>query len=448
MLVGLDCGKGNVYACTLAQIPRDLRGFATSKEYVPQVFRANHQDLAALLRLAQTYVIEPTGSYSRIFIEYLRKHGKTVLLVSDRRINAFRICHGLFNKNDAPDALAIAAYGLSNLGVPSAFISYSDSELRSAYNQYCSVSRASQWTQGNLGQRLCYEVPEWVKVYDGSRRKWLQAECPALWRFIATGECYNKARRETDLKATCGQGLSPESIEMARRLLAWHADEYQAELRLSQALKAPEYAPYHPIFDEFGMGPVTRAALLTVIHPFERFLNAEGKQDIDYVRASERSRRKSKITKRNRSLARFKLYCGLGRVEQKSGKQQGKEIKGGSARIRAAWYSHVSTAVILRGSNKEGAFAKNLLNPLLDAHYNPRNPNEPHPWNNPAIVSVIAERLKLNPVNASALVHYHCLKPGAGVACNAKDWHYQRMMSVSARLCNLLFRRLAEIKHD
>lgn len=430
---GLDCGKGSVHCCALDALPPDLARF--SAKHSPEILGANRKDLIRLLELAEIYAIEPTGAYSRIFIDWLRKNGKTVFLVPDRRIAAFRTLHGLDNKQDGPDSVAICGYLIEKHGVPNAFINFSQSELRDAYNALESMKTARGRTQNQLGLRLCYECPEWIAVYEESKRKWLSDKIPALWRFIAGEKVYNAKTREADLLKTCGCGISEDSRELARQLIYFSGQELMLEKRLSHALEAPEYSKYHAVFDDFGFGPWTRAGLLVVAYPMNRFLY-NGKEDIYYKRG-RLTERPSGMTKRNLSQARFKVYCGLGKVEVKSGKSQGKEIDGGNPRLRSHWYQHITVVALL---NKPKGFTDKVLKPLMDEH------GSEQPWLNPKIVARVSETLKITEVMASTMVHYECLGhhleiPGR----QPKRYKWQKCMAVAGRLCNLLYKRLIKI---
>jgi hypothetical protein len=424
-IVGLDCGKCSVHVCVLERMPYDIKRFAG--KYDPLILESKWDDLKKLLTLGDTYAIEPTGAYSRIFIDFLRQNGKRVLLVYDHRITAYRILKGLLNKNDKPDALAIAAFTMEHLDQPTAFINFQQSELRDAFNNLCAVRRGMQWPQSNLGLRLCYEVPEWVSIYEGSKRKWLEQKTPALWRFIAGEPTYNQRRREAELSETCGSGLSDHSQQLAKQLLYWCAQEFSAEQILTDCLNSQEYEPYQRVFDQFSMGPFIRAGILTVSYPMNRFL-VEGRENIDYIRGPK-TKRPSGRTKRNHSQAAFKLYNGLGRVENKSGKSQYSEIKGGSSMLRQIWFQHITASTLLR---KPAGFATQLLDPLK-AKFGSETP-----WLNTNITQVISERLSVNPMVASTMIHYEELKV-------SRRWHDQRMMTVAGRLCNQLYKELIKI---
>lgn len=419
---GLDCGKQSVHACPMNEKPENLKRFAET--YRAKIYGSNLTDLQKLADLAQIYFIEPTGVYYRVFVEYLERAGKLVLLVPSRRVRSYCEHHGLFNKTDRIDPAGIVAYGIENIRDPRAFIQIHSQKLREVCGQMRTLQKQKQGVQSLLGQRLCMEVPEWVKVHEESDRDWLDPKPPALWRYISGEKVHNQKRRDGDLVSTTGQGLSDNSRRLARQLVSFEQWEYDLEQELAQILRSPEFEPYHDCFNRLLVPNKIRANLLTVIYPFERFL-VDGKPEILTV-IGTRSQRKSQLTKRNKSLDSFKIYNGLGTVLSESGTTR-ERVAGGSAFIRSQWWQLVKTTVVIRRPTSfEGYLGK-----LKQEH------GHKQAWLNPMIVGTVAEKHDVSPQLAEAWVHYQELKI-------TKPVDDLRICLVAGRMAKNLFRMLCD----
>ncbi|ESA34166.1 transposase [Leptolyngbya sp. Heron Island J] len=131
-IVGCDCGKDSLQVCVVNELPSNFKSFARS--YKPKKVKISSDAIDYLLELnADAYVLEPTGSYGYIWIDQLKKNNKEVRLVAPRRVTAYRIAKGVANKQDRPDAAAIACYALENFNDPTAFVSLDKIELRQSY---------------------------------------------------------------------------------------------------------------------------------------------------------------------------------------------------------------------------------------------------------------------------------------------------------------------------
>lgn len=420
---GLDCGKQSVTACAANDRPDDLKRFATT--YRVKSFNSTLPDLQKLADLAQIYFIEPTGLYYRIFCEYLTRAGKTVLLVQSRLVRSHCQHHGISNKSDRIDPAGILDYGIEKLRNPRAFIEVHNQDLRDICSKLRSLDRQKQPIQSLLGARLCYEVPEWVKVYEQSDRDWLESEPPALWRFIAGQKAYNHKKRELELDATHGMGLSNYSRKLADRLCTYERWEHDLEYELAEVLGHEKFKPYHEVFDLLHCPNKVRAHLLTVCYPFERFLLPDGRVDRIQV-IGLRSKRPDQLTWRNKSLQAFKLFNGLGTVLKESGSTS-KEIAGGSPYIRSQWWRFVKTAVVLRRPAGFAGFVSKQKELYGDRQA----------WLNEAIVHATADRFGVSIYLAEAWVHYQEVK-------RIKPIHDHQVMTVVGRMVLNLFRLLKQ----
>jgi len=101
-IAGCDCGKDTLYVCIADAKPRNLKDFARS--YKPLILKADREGIETLLALpVRAYAIEPTGDYSRIWVEHLKRNNREILIVSPRRVRHFAEYHDLTNKADNPE---------------------------------------------------------------------------------------------------------------------------------------------------------------------------------------------------------------------------------------------------------------------------------------------------------------------------------------------------------
>ena len=231
-VAGCDCGKDSLHVCVIEEVPKNLKQFA--RTYKAKVIQATRKDLDQLLSLdADVYVLEPTGHYSYIWINILKREGKEVRLVSPRRVRHYCEYKGITNKADRPDAAAIASYTLENFYADEAFLKTERMRIRDLYLQLNATTRSKSPVNNRLGQRLSFEFPEIIKHFEDANRPWLDVEPPATYRFLA-GESVSgphSRQREQKLNATIGLGLTPHTKALAAQLCEFERMEYALEMQ-------------------------------------------------------------------------------------------------------------------------------------------------------------------------------------------------------------------------
>lgn len=426
-VAGLDCGKSSVHLCFLNEPPQDLKKFCRS--YKALILKPNKEDLETLLAIpADLFVLEPTGSYSRIWVDVLQKAGRNVRLVNPRRIRHFAQYHGVINKSDAPDAAAIAAYSITNFHDSSAFLKSERIQLRDVYLALTATTRNKSPMGNRLGQRLSYECPELVTTYESRARGWL-SPVPTVLRFIAGEEGYGGRGRQEKLDNTIAWGLSDHSRDLARNLINLEETELKLEEKLAVELANPEYDPYHRALDKFRVPPVVRAAILSAIYPFQDFLK-DGRPIKEYVHG-ENSKRRSGKTKRDRSAGAFKICLGMGKVLSQSGSVT--EWKpGGSKYARTALWQYVKTMIVM----PRGRMKFTDVSEKLEAQYRCKKVS---PWLNEALINAIVEYYAESPVYAISpwvadlMLHFEFSTDKKGD---------RRTSSTAGRFCRLFYREL------
>jgi len=346
-IIGVEVAKTSVLCCKLDSnsIPSDMGGFARS--YTPIPLLSGIDGLAKLLDLGDCYVLEPTGDYSRIWVDSLKANGKTVLRVNPKRVSALKEYAGISSKSDRYDAAFLAIYGAMNHQDPSAFLSEYAEELRHLTLQHQTLSRFATAQQNRAWQLLSHEWPEVCRSKSGKkpsqRRMWMDPNPPALWRFIAGEEVRGRTQRQARLNETIGSGLSDLSVALAAQLCELERQQYPLEERIDTLVAAPEFSPYHTVFDRFEFGPMTRAVVLSRIYPFNQFLGDDGKP----VRVRIPSAKtEGRTHRRDKSLGAFRLALGNGTRLYQSG-QISEQRAAGSKLGRNALYLHIKTKIVM-----------------------------------------------------------------------------------------------------
>jgi hypothetical protein len=336
-IAGIDVSRNKVTVCVLNELPADLKRFKAKWRRLE--FKADREGIADLLALDfHGAIMEPTGGhYSRIWAHHLQKAGKVVRWVGHQEIAAYRESWKVFNKSDRNDAIALACYGLERWQHPQFFLSYRQADLLLVYLQLEHLNRVKNPIINRIRQQLCHELPE---VSESEvNRPWMVANPPGLWRAIA-GEKTTKHWEEI-FAGTIGTGLTSFTRNEARMLCEIERQEYELEQKLSELLTAPEYQPYLEVFKKYAIAERTSAALLSAIYPIRRFL-VDGREQIEHV-ITENGKR----ARRNHSLSKFKLSCGLGMVWYQSGNTS-KWVPGGRDDIRRALWRWCKTAVVMK----------------------------------------------------------------------------------------------------
>jgi hypothetical protein len=432
-VAGCDCGKDSLHICVLKaeDRPKNLKSFARS--YKPLVLKANPQDVETLLALnADVYVLEPTGSYSYIWLEILKRAGRTVRLVSSRRVRHFCEYQGVVNKADRPDAAAIAVYTIDNISNEQAFLKTERIKIRELYLALNSTTRSKNPVYNRLGQRLSHEFPEIIDTYENTHRDWLDGDAPAVYRFLAGEECngpYSKQRIEK-LQNTIGSGISAHTRALARQLCEFERMELAIETDLAAEMSKPEFEIYNRVFDRFQIPQRCRAAILSRIYPFEDFLR-DGKPFKEYIRGSN-SHRKSGMTKRDRSEGEFKLCLGMGKVLQQSGNSENWKAGGAKYARTALWLYIKSIVVIHRSRARKGKGAVDF-NEVVSKLEREHRQDGLSPWLNENLIQAVAQATDTTPEVAALRLHFEFQIDKKGD---------RRTSATAGRFCRMLYKAL------
>ncbi len=367
--VGIEVAKASIVCCVLDHCPYDSKRYA--RTYKARTFRVSKQDIQELVNLGDLFLLEPTGVYSRIWETVLIKAGKDVRKVSSKRITHIRKERGIESKTDRYDAFALALYGQLYHTDPSQFLADHAEDLREIFLTHRNLSKAIGQNCNRIWRNLAYEWPESCVGANNKKRKierrYLESHAPAFYRFLAGQSVRNQAKRETELAETLGRGLSSLTRLFARHVCELELAQYELESQIDALLQCSEFEVYQQVFDRYGFGPLTRAALLSRIFPIERFLDENRRPIKEYV-YTDKAR-----SKRYVSLGGFKLSLGMGTVFKQSG-DSSEEKPGGASYARTALFQHCKTRIVMQPPT-------NLAETRRVEHrkyYEDISPNRPH----------------------------------------------------------------------
>jgi hypothetical protein len=263
-----------------------------------------------------------------------------------------RRSYGIESKTDHYDAAAIAMYGQLHHADLSQFLGEHAEQLRELVLTHLSLTKVAGQNINRIWRNLAIEWPEVCTNKNGGKpayaRKFLEPNAPGIFRFLAGHSYHGSGKREKQLANTIGTGLSDLTRMYARHVVDLEMAQFDIEQQLSALLDCSEFEVYQRVFDRYGFGPMTRATLLSRIHPVERFLDESNRPIVEYVHG------RNGRSKRRRSLGSFKLSLGMGTVVSQSGNAY-EEKPGGASYARTALYLHCKTKIVMRTPNNPAA---------------------------------------------------------------------------------------------
>lgn len=275
----------------------------------------------------------------------MKSHGIKILWVGHSEVAAFRKSKKLPDKNDAADALALAAYALGFWNYPEGFLGYEHESfiipMRECCLQLQNLNRIQSPVINRLRQQLAREFPEAALKHS---RRASDGQVP-LWSFIAgrkrqskLNRCYYEKLYEISIAPKYGIEISDYSRNLAGQLCQLTDWEIQIEEHLATLLRQPELRVYNQVMDDLGMGLRTKSWVISQIYPIERFLHS----------GNYRNWR-----------ARFKQRLGYGGVENSSGDKESTQ-KSGSKISRQMLYLWIVTAIAPMKARPDTPISKQL----------------------------------------------------------------------------------------
>lgn len=339
-ILGLDICKSSVSACLLSERPIEPRQFYLECKFYR--FGADAAGIKAMLALTPDIaVMEPTGvNYARLWGTHLARSGVELRLVGHKELRGYRGLHlGLPDKDDDADALALACYVFDYLDAPRRFVQIRDrttTRIRELVLRLAHLNRVQSPIINRLRQDLAWQFPEVALI---KSRHNATSDVPPLWAWLAGERLSN---RYDDLYAdSVGLGLTSTVRYHAQRLCELQREERAIERELLELLTDPMFSNYREVFVRFGFGDRVQALLLSQIYPFENYLDANGKPEVQ-IRTGRKS---GKPTKRHLSLRRFQKALGAAPSQESSGDVRKARVVGGSDLCRQALWQWVFTRI-------------------------------------------------------------------------------------------------------
>ncbi|MGK7881042.1 MAG: transposase [Crocosphaera sp.] len=287
--------------------------------------------------------MEPTGNYSKLWINTLLDAGKEVRLISNRDLTSYRkLCQWDY-KDDYHDATALAYCGWLNINNPSFFLSIRDPEIQAIYQlllQHERINRELKPLVNRARNLLHTEFPEAKNSKSQSMDK-----VDGIWLFVSKskqhpGWANNWAEKLSRSIGTANKfGFTSETINLSEQIVRLKQRRIEIRQRFEDFLKVPEFYFYLEAFSKFDLGIYEIVTILCQIHPFSQFLDADG-NELRKVKPRKFGKSGKPITKRV-GLNRFHARLGKAIKPWESGKKKGHIITGSVlARIRLYLWAH------------------------------------------------------------------------------------------------------------
>ena len=115
-IIGIDVGKMSLDCAWLRDLDQD-KPKRKKVENSPQDFKSLltwAQDVSGLAANELRFVVEPTGIYHHLLVQFLYQRQATIYMVNPARVRKFAAGMGILSKNDLIDADMLTRYGLLN----------------------------------------------------------------------------------------------------------------------------------------------------------------------------------------------------------------------------------------------------------------------------------------------------------------------------------------------
>ncbi|MDJ0730576.1 MAG: hypothetical protein QNJ33_11360 [Crocosphaera sp.] len=281
--------------------------------------------------------MEPTGNYSKLWLNTLLDAGKEVRFISNRSLVPYRKLCGWEYKDDYHDATALAYCAWLNINNPSAFLSLKTPEIHATYQLFLQHERINRELKPlvNRARNLLHtEFPEGKKSKGQSSDK-----VDGIWLFISNSNQHpgwrkvwlKKISKSIGTVQKCG--FSPQIVKLSQQIVRLKERRIQIKKAFQEFLTNPKYAFYNEAFDCFNLGVYDRTIILCQIYPFEQFLDTNG-NELRKIKPRKFGKSGKPVTKRV-GLNRFHACLGKAVKPWESGKKKGHIVTGSVlARIR------------------------------------------------------------------------------------------------------------------
>lgn len=374
--VGIDVGKN---ACVAVASSKPIANPADFFDYEAEflTLRPDPESIQKILALKPpdgrlTIFMEPTGSYSYVFVESFRQcQGVEVQLIDHNRVNSARsaLC-GWDDKDDWHDAVVLLVLCFEHLAHPERVpvIRQRDPVIQKLNKLYLDSESCNKVLNGLINrarQKLHTECPE---LSDIKSKPSESGGIAPMWGFVAGREINKRAltRYQRLVAGTIGSasrsGFSGQLKSYASSICDWQLRRHTIDLEMRALLDDKRFIPYLKIFNQFGAGLDTKVIWLLQIFPFEQFL---GDDKMPIVKVKRNGTRSGRPTKARKSLRKFHSAMGMAPNQRSSGMKHGEHISG-SGLCRIALWRLVETRIEPDNpSTLRNSIGKILRNQLL-----------------------------------------------------------------------------------
>ncbi len=281
--------------------------------------------------------MEPTGNYSKLWVNTLLEADKEVRLISNRDLSSYRkLCRWEY-KDDYHDAAALAYCGWLNINNPSFFLSLKPPEINATYQLLLEHERINRELKPlvNRARNLLHtEFPEAKNSKSQASDK-----VDGVWLFVSSNQTHfgrlkfwqKKLSRSIGTAKNCG--FSSQIVKLSEQIVRLKQRRIEIKQGFNDFLEVPKYNFYIEAFSKFDLGIYESVTILCQIYPFEQFLDSEG-NELRKVKPRKFGPSGKPITKRV-GLNRFHARLGKAVKPWASGKKKGHIVTGSVlARIR------------------------------------------------------------------------------------------------------------------
>ncbi|MDJ0728820.1 MAG: hypothetical protein QNJ33_02400 [Crocosphaera sp.] len=311
--------------------------------------------------------MEPTGNYSKLWFNTLLDAGKEVRFISNRSLVPYRKLCGWDYKDDYHDATALAYCGWLNINNLSAFLSLKCPEIHATYQLFLEHERINRELKPivNRARNLLHtEFPEAKNSKSKSSDK-----VDGIWLFISSSNQTPKWREHwlRIVKKSIGTvqkcGFSPQLVKLSQQIVRLKQRRIQIRKAFQEFLANPKYAFYNDAFDCFNLGVYDRTIILCQVHPFEQFLDPNGRE-LRKIKPRKFGKSGKPVTKRV-GLNRFHACLGKAVKPWESGKKKG-HIVTGSVLARIQLYLWAKRTMAMSPPKNPKPRVKELYDRYLD----------------------------------------------------------------------------------
>lgn len=261
-------------------------------------------------------VMEPTGVwYSRIWATIAEQLSIEVKWVGHQDLHHNRGSYGFRDKDDRTDAFCLAAtYYDPNFAAERWIAWKSDlaGEIHRTLLEIKGLETTSTPIIQQIRQRLKYEFPEVADRKVGNNR--CNDGYTAWIGWLAGVRSYTSIKNEYDrsISRQLNIEISQYTRRRAKDLVEHQIHEFELRQQLETLFTHPDLEKYIKVLDRIGFGTILKAAILSNIYPFDKFL-LNGQRNIDRWE-DDRGDHKS-----DRTRAALQLSLGMGKRLIESG---------------------------------------------------------------------------------------------------------------------------------